>query len=290
MNMPAIILDGRSVRDSRIPELQKKIQGLIKPPILAIIQVGDRPDSSAYIKAKMSFGEKVGVKTQLIKLDANIAQQELIARVWECNEDDSIKGIIVQLPLPTAIDQDAVIEAISPRKDVDGLTSFNVKRWLEGRVDAVLPATTRGVKQLLASYKIDLYGKHVVVVGRSMLVGKPLAAFCLNESAFVTVCHSKTPDLMSETKKADVLIVAAGKPGLIGASHIKPGAVVIDVGINSVTGQKLENEIAEAKLVGDVDFEPVSAVASAVSPVPGGVGPMTVLAIFENLADLCAGV
>lgn len=285
--MPTLILDGKAVREARFPELKSRIQALTKPPTLAIFQVGEREDSTSYIKAKTAFGEKLGVSVKHIKLDEKITQQELIVKIWECNEDESIKGIIVQLPLPMAIDQDAAIEAISPKKDVDGLTALNVKQWLAGREDAILPATTRGVKELLEYYKISLFGKHAVVVGRSMLVGKPLAAFCLNENASVTICHSKTADLMSETKKADVLLVAAGKPKFIGAGHVRGGAIVIDVGINTVKGEKLEDEISGKKIVGDVDFDAVKDIASAIAPVPGGVGPMTVLALFENLADLC---
>ncbi|MCX6716225.1 MAG: bifunctional 5,10-methylenetetrahydrofolate dehydrogenase/5,10-methenyltetrahydrofolate cyclohydrolase [Candidatus Taylorbacteria bacterium] len=285
--MSTLILDGKAVRDARFTELKARIQALIKPPILAIVQVGDREDTNAYIKAKITFGEKLGVVVKHIKLDEKISQHELVAKVRECNEDENIKGIIIQLPLPIAIDQDAAIEAILPAKDVDGLTAFNVKQWLEGREEAVLPATTRGVKELLEHYKIELFGKHAVIVGRSMLVGKPLAALCLNENAFVTVCHSKTADLVSQTKTADVLIVAAGKPRLIGAGHVQKGTTVIDVGINTVIGEKLEDEIPEKKLVGDVDFEAVKDIVSAITPVPGGVGPMTVLALFENLADLC---
>ena len=284
--MLSLILDGKAVRDSRVDELANRFKSLVTAPTLAIIQVGDREDTAAYIKAKSVFAAKLGVKIRHIKLAEDVAQKELIRKVWECNEDAVVRGIIVQLPLPSGIDQDAVIEAISPRKDVDGLTSFNVKRWLEGRADAILPATTRGVRELLSYYKIGLFGKHVVVVGRSMLVGKPLAAFCLNENASVGICHSKTADLASETRKADVLIVAAGRPKLIGASHVREGTVIIDVGINTLKGEKLEDEISGRKVVGDVDFEAVKDIASAISPVPGDVGPMTVIAIFENLLEL----
>jgi len=284
--MSTLILDGCAVRDARLAELKKAIQGLAKKPVLAIIQVGDRPDSNSYIKAKSLFAEKIGVNVKHVRLAEDIREEELIAKVRECNEDDIVKGIIVQLPLPIELDQDAVIEAIAPHKDVDGLTSFNVKRWLEGREDAILPATTRGVKELLEYYKIDLFGKRAVVVGRSMLVGKPLAAFCLNENASVTICHSKTADLADVTKKADILIVAAGKPGLITAAYVREGAVVVDVGTNTVKGDKLEDEIAGRKLVGDVAFDEVKDIASAISPVPGGAGPMTVLALFENLLEL----
>ncbi|MGC9605417.1 MAG: tetrahydrofolate dehydrogenase/cyclohydrolase catalytic domain-containing protein [Minisyncoccia bacterium] len=285
--MSTLILDGRAVREARTPELIERVKQLSRQPTLAIIQVGDLPDSTAFIKAKSAFAVKIGAKVKHIHLPESIFRHELVDEVRECNADADIQGIIVQLPLPIAIDQDAVIEAVDSKKDADGLTSFNVKRWLEGREDAVIPATTRGVKELLEYYKLGLFGKHVVVVGRSMLVGKPLAAFCLNENASVTVCHSKTVDLPEETRKADVLIVAAGKSKLITADHVREGTVVIDVGINTVKGEKLEDEISGRKLVGDVDFEAVKDIASAITPVPGGVGPMTVLALFENLADLC---
>jgi len=286
--MSTLILDGRAVRDAAIPALTARIKGLLHKPVLAIIQVGDRPDSTAFIKAKSSFAEKVGAKTKHVHLPESALQAEVIKAVQECNADPKIHGIIVQLPLPLEIDQEAVIDAIDPHKDADALTSSSVKRWLEGREDALLPATTRGVKELLEYYKIELFNKHVVVVGRSMLVGKPLAAFVLNENATVTVCHSKTLDLTDETKKADVLIVAAGRPELIGAGHVREGTVVIDVGINTAKSEKLEDELPGKKLVGDVDFEVVKSLASAITPVPGGVGPMTVLGLFENLADLCS--
>lgn len=285
--MSTLILNGKDVRDARLAELKAQLGELIAPPMLAIIQVGDREDSNAYIRAKTRFAEKLGIPVKHIKLPETISEKELIVKVWECNENEEVKGIIVQLPLPIELDQDAVIEAISPKKDVDALTSTNVKMWLDGREDALLPATTRGVKELLEYYKVDLFGKHVVVVGRSMLVGKPLAAFALNQNASVTICHSKTNDLANHTKKADILIVAAGKPRLITAAHVGEGSVVVDVGINSVKGEKLEEEIDGRKLVGDTDYDAIVTIASAITPVPGGVGPMTVLALFENLADLC---
>jgi len=285
--MSTLILDGKAVRDAKVPELAARFAGLIAKPELAIIQVGNRPDSTAFIHAKSAFAAKVGVRIRHIHLPESISQADLVARVMECNGDQKIHGILAQLPLPISLDQDAVIDSIDSRKDADGLTATNVKQWLAGEDDAVLPATIRGVKELLAYYKIDLFGRHAVVVGRSMLVGKPLAAFCLNENATVTICHSKTADLAAETRRADVLFVAAGKPHLISAAHVRDGAVVIDVGINTARGEKLEDEISGRKLVGDVDFDAVAPIASAITPVPGGVGPMTILGLFENLADLC---
>jgi methylenetetrahydrofolate dehydrogenase (NADP+)/methenyltetrahydrofolate cyclohydrolase len=198
------------------------------------------------------------------------------------------------------LDRSAVINAIDPAKDVDALTSTSVAKWQEGRngnsgrnnsgdgyAKCIMPATARGVRELLENYKIDLNGKKVTVVGRSDLVGKPIAAMCRNAGATVTVCHSKTVDLVADTKNADILIVAVGKPKLIGKEHINSRQVVIDVGINTILGEKLDDEIPGKRLVGDVDFEAVKDIVSAISPVPGGVGPMTVLALFENLVDLC---
>jgi methylenetetrahydrofolate dehydrogenase (NADP+) / methenyltetrahydrofolate cyclohydrolase len=240
--------------------------------------VGNRPDSTAFIRAKKAFAKRVGVNEKHIQVPENISQNELIDIIKKCNIDLSIHGIIIQLPLPIHIGRDTVIDAIDPKKDADGLTATNVKLWLEGREDCIMPATARGIKHLLNYYKIDLFGKHVTVVGRSMLVGKPIVAMCLNENATVTVGHSKTKHLAEETKNADVLVVAVGKPGLIDEKYVKKGQVVIDVGISRTQ---------DNKLIGDVDFNSVSKKVSAITPVPGGVGPMTVFSLFENLIGLC---
>ena len=287
--MSTLILDGRIAREARMPELVARVKDLVRPPQLAIIQVGDRADTAAYIRAKTAFAGKIGAKVRHVHLAESVTERDVLEKIAALNADPDIHGIIVQMPLPLTIDRDAIIEAVDPRKDVDGLTSFNVRRWLVGRDDAILPATARGVKELLAHYRIELFGKRVVVVGRSLLVGKPIAAYALNENATVTVVHSRTSDLAEETSRADVLIVAAGRPGLIGADHVQEGAVVIDVGINTVKGDKLEDEVETAgrKLVGDVDFEAMKGLVSAITPVPGGVGPMTVLGLYENLLDLC---
>ena len=287
LSMSTLLIDGRAARDAAMPGLIGQVKSLIRPPHLAIIQVGDRPDSTSYIKAKQAFAAKIGVKIKHVHVPESVTEKDLLEKIAALNADTDVQGIIVQLPLPLTLDRDAILEAVAPHKDADGLTSFNVKRWTEGLDGALMPATARGVKELLGYYKIDLFGKHVVVVGRSMLVGKPIAAYALNENATVTVVHSKTADLAEETRRADVLIVAAGRPKLINADHVREGTIVIDVGINTVKGEKLEDEIADKKLVGDVDFEAVQSIASAITPVPGGVGPMTVLGLFENLIDLC---
>lgn len=282
-----LILNGRGTRDSLIPGLIQRVRMLSYVPTLAIIQVGDRPDSTAFIRAKKVFAAVIGIKERHIQTTESVSQDELVGIIKECNADKDIRGIIVQLPLPIGIDRDAVIDAIDPKKDVDALTAANIKRWVEGHENAIMPATARGIRTLLQRYKIELFGKKVTVVGRSMLVGKPVITMCLNENATVTVCHSKTPDLETETKSADVLIVAVGRPGLIQAAHVKKGQVVIDVGINKITGEKLDDEIEGTRLVGDVNFEKVSGKVAAITPVPGGVGPMTVFSLFENLLDLC---
>ncbi len=287
LTMSAIILDGRKVRDEILPELKARVVALEVVPTLAIIQVGDRPDSTSFIKAKKNFGEKIGVKIKHLQIPEMVPQKDMIDLVNECNADKNIRGIIVQLPLPLALDKDAIIDAIQPEKDVDALTSFSVKRWLSGNEGAILPATIRGIRTLFRYYKINLIGKKVTVIGRSTLVGKPIASMCLNENATVTVCHSKTPNLAKETKEADIIISAAGKPGLVGKEHIRSGQIIIDVGINTIQGQKLDDEIPGNKLVGDVDFESVKGEVEAITPVPGGVGPMTIVSLFENLLDLC---
>jgi len=288
--MPALILDGRAAREAMIPELKARIARLSRPPMLAIIQAGDLADSNAYIQAKRAFAEKIGAKSEYMRFPESVTWAEIIHAVEVCSADPKIDGIIVQLPLPAAIDRDAVIEAIDPRKDADALTSYRVRRWLEGGKGALLPATARGVKELLGYYKIGLFGKHVVVIGRSMLVGKPIAAWAVSENATVTICHSRTADFAEETRRADIVIVAAGKTDLIGPDHVRKGAVVIDVGINAVGGTEPKGGSAGRRLAGDVDFASVAPIlgdSGAISPVPGGVGPMTVLGLFENLADLC---
>jgi len=273
----AKILDGNATREALLPPLATKIKTLYRVPTLAIIQVGGRPDSEAFIRAKKSFAARIGVKERHLQLSEKISQADLVRVIEEQNSDESIQGIIVQLPLPLHIDRDVIIDSINPSKDADGLTSYNVKRWLEGREDAVMPATARGIRELLKHASVDLYSKKVTVIGRSMLVGKPIAAMCLSENATVTICHSKTANLSEETRKADILIVAAGSPGLIGPACVREGQVIIDVGISRG---------ANGSLVGDVDFESVKNIVAAISPVPGGVGPMTVFSLFENLVHL----
>ncbi len=272
------LLDGKKVREARTPLLMEKIAALSFTPCLVIIQVGNREDSTAFISAKRAFAKKLGVKEIHVQLEEKATQDEVVKTIQKYNTDTDVHGIIIQLPLPIHMDPDAVIDKIDVCKDVDGLTSHNVKRWMNGRADGVTPATTRGIKELLDFYKIDLFGKKVVMIGRSSLVGKPTAFMCLNQNATVTICHSKTSGLEKETQKADVVIVAIGKPGFIGKKYLSKGQVVIDIGIT---------RLPDGRLSGDVNFEEAKDLVEMITPVPGGVGQMTVLALFENLVEMC---
>jgi methylenetetrahydrofolate dehydrogenase (NADP+)/methenyltetrahydrofolate cyclohydrolase len=320
--MPTI-LSGLIVHDELKKSLAAKIKALQEkrggsPLTLAIIQVGNRADSTAYINGKKKFATEIGVIVKLVNFQENVSQEEIIYEIKKINQDKEITGIIVQLPLPKHFDEQAILDAVDPAKDADAITFTNIKRWtVDGeslqeepldntRVALVkadqykgspcttmYPATARGISELLDFYKISLKGKRVCVIGRSKFVGTPIAALCRAKGALVTICHSKTTDLKKETLASDIIISAVGKAGLITAEHVHEGQVVIDVGISEVVGDMKDKESKEEKkrkLVGDVDFEKVKAVIGekgAITPVPGGVGPMTVLALFENLVD-CA--
>ncbi len=275
------ILSGIVVRDVCTVELIERFKKNKHTPEIAIIQVGSRSDSTAYIKAKITFAEKVGVIARHIHLFKNDnekvtpeimqkMQDEIIGEVKKCNANKAIRGIIVQLPLPEFLNKDEIIEIIDPKKDIDGLTSANTKLFFENNSHAIVPATARGVMDLLAYYKIVLKNKKVTVIGRSALVGKPIVKLCEEAGAAVTVAHSKTIDLIKETKSADIIISAVGKKNLIGVENVRSGQIIVDIGR-------------------DVDFEAVSKVigpTGAITPAIGGVGPMTVFALFENLLDL----
>lgn len=270
--------------------LKKEIGGLKKKPALLIIQIGDRPESNSYIESKKKFGKAIGVGVIHEKFDEKVTEEEIIRKIGEANADKEISGIIVQLPIPKSLDREKIMNEIAPEKDVDGLGAVNVGRLWEGRSDAFVPATTKGILTLLEKNGILLSGKHVLVIGRSSLVGKPTVFLCLSKDATVTIAHSKTKDLEKYTKSADVLIVATGHPKLIGVSHVLPRHVIVDVGINPQSKAKekdssmaLQDEILGSTLVGDVDFENVKNIVQAISPVPGGVGPMTVASLFENV-------
>lgn len=280
-----LLLDGKVVRGERVAGLRRDIRELGFSPTLAIVQVGDLERSRAYVSAKRRFAESLGIPVELSGFTVGTALDDILYEIQRLNNDPSITGILVQLPLPKGLDRRAIIEAIEPSKDVDGLTASNLKSLLENDHRGFVPATARGILSLLDHYDIALEGKNVVVVGRSLLVGKAAALAFLNRNATVTICHRATRDLPEITKRADILVVAAGKPRLIGKGHVAPGQVVIDVGINVSDNEHLDEEVSVSRLVGDVDFDAVKPVVGAISPVPGGVGPMTVLSLFENLVE-----
>lgn len=280
----AKILDGKKVRDKIVKDLAREIKKLQVKPKLVIIQVGDLLQSNTYIKQKILFGEKIGALVEHKKLDEKFSQIDLEVLISNLNSDNSVHGIIVQMPIPKELDKNEIINKINPLKDVDGLTATNLKLLFENTKGGYIPATTKGIITLLNYYQIPVHGKNITVVGRSSLVGKPTTMALINLDATVTICHSKTKKLADKTKNADILIVAAGKANLIKDFHVHKNQVVIDVGIN-IADKKLEEEISNNKLVGDVDFKEVSKIVWAISPVPGGVGPMTVASLFQNLLE-----
>lgn len=273
--MTAQIINGKEIAEAVRQEIRKEVEDLKAKgyvPGLAVILVGDNQASQTYVRNKEKACLDLGMHSVLIKKPATLTQEELIENINELNQDDSIHGILVQLPLPKHINETAIIEAISPEKDVDGFHPINIGRMMTGQ-NAFLPCTPYGCMVMLQHINYNLEGKHVVVVGRSNIVGKPAAQLALNANATVTICHSKTKDLAYFTKQADVIIAAVGKRNTITADHIKEGAVIIDVGMN-------RND--EGKLCGDVDYEGVLEKASYVTPVPGGVGPMTITMLMKN--------
>jgi methylenetetrahydrofolate dehydrogenase (NADP+)/methenyltetrahydrofolate cyclohydrolase len=297
------ILDGKIVRDEIMADLKKKIGDFTVVPNLAIIKIGDDPDSDIYVKNKIAFAKKIGVNAFIVAFPENIngqkseiTQEMLLAGIEKLNKDDSINGIIVQSPLPAPLDWFEAVEKVAPEKDVDGLSSVNIKKLLANDNTGIVPATARGVLTLLNYYNIPVKGKKVVVMGRSLLVGRPIATLMTNNGATVTVVHSQTLEPEKITREADILIVAIGRPELVGADYIKEGQVVIDVGISSVNRPRHQNDTPSSSdegvslkpsvtVVGDVDFESVKSFVSAISPVPGGVGPMTVASLFQNLVE-----
>ena len=276
----AEIIDGKLVSSSVREQIAKEVAELKAEcgitPGLAVILVGDDPASAVYVRNKHKGCLEVGMESFEIRLPADTSENELLSRIDELNERDDVHGILVQLPLPKHINEEKVINRILPEKDVDAFHPSNVGKIMIGNYD-FLPCTPAGVMELLSFYNVDISGKECVVVGRSNIVGKPLSMLLLAKNGTVTVCHSRTDDLSEVTRRADILVVAIGKPRFITADMIKHGAVVIDVGIN-----RLDN----GKLVGDVDFDGAMNVASMVTPVPGGVGPMTITMLLRN--TLCA--
>jgi len=265
----AKLLDGKKVSENILEKLASELEKWLRKPTLAVVLVDGDKASETYVNQKQKAAANLGVKFLLIKKSNKISQSEMENLIEKLNKDSKVDGTIVQKPLPLQIDSDEVDILVSPEKDVDGLNP----------ISQFTPATTRGIIELLSFYKIKPERKKIVVVGRSKLVGLPTALEFSNRNASVSICDSKTPNLAAETKQADILIVAAGRPHLIKKDMVKKGAIVVDVGMN-----RIEKE-GKTKLVGDVDFENVSKIASYITPVPGGVGPMTVAALLENLID-----
>ncbi len=266
------IMDGEALSLKIQDEMKQQLKSCMIRPSVAVIQVGDDPASNSYIKRKEKACNAVGVYFRHYKFDADTPELTIINKIKELNNDDYVNGILVQLPLPERYNEKRIANSISNSKDVDGLTDINTGRMINGR-KTLVPCTPLGVMRILEEYEIPIEGKHVVIVGRGKLVGKPLATLMLAKDATVTVCHSKTVDLKSITKQADILVAAVGSPKMITEDMVKDDAVVIDVGVNRVDG----------KLCGDVDFEKVSKKASYITPVPKGVGPMTVAMLLENI-------
>jgi methylenetetrahydrofolate dehydrogenase (NADP+) / methenyltetrahydrofolate cyclohydrolase len=281
MNTTATLLDGKALAQKLQLELIERIQALTpqigRTPGLAVIMVGDNPASAAYVRNKERDCVNVGIASFGQHFPVHTSQQQLEKVIQTLNQDERVDGILVQLPLPEPLDAVALLHQIDPNKDVDGLHPLNLGRLLRGE-PGLRSCTPAGVMRLLQEYNIELQGKKAVVVGRSILVGKPLALMLLEADATVAIAHSKSNDLESITKQADILIPAVGRAGLITASMVKPGAVVVDVGINSIT----DATTGKSRLVGDVDFASVQQVASYLTPVPGGIGPMTRAILLQN--------
>jgi methylenetetrahydrofolate dehydrogenase (NADP+)/methenyltetrahydrofolate cyclohydrolase len=274
----ARLIDGKAVaadvRAAVAAEVRELVAAGERAPGLATVLVGDDPASHVYVGNKIRACEEVGIRSIHHELPAQTEQAELLELIGRLAEDDEVDGILVQMPLPGQIDQDAVVAAIPPGKDVDGLTATNAGLLAQGR-PGLVPCTPQGVLELLRVAGVEVAGKRAVVVGRSILVGRPLASLLLNADATVTVCHSRTADLGAVCREADILVAAVGRPRMIPGEWIKPGAAVIDVGINRT----------EDGLVGDVDFEAAREVAGAITPVPGGVGPMTIAMLLRNTLE-----
>ncbi len=275
--MSATLIDGKAVakqiREDLAREIEQlKAQGIV--PTLAVLWVGEDPASGVYYRSKQRLAERLGIEFRGEVLPQDVPQDGLLRRIQELNDDPEVEGIFVEFPLPEHIQPEVVREAIAPEKDVDGITPVNLGKLLIDE-PGLIPATPYGVMELLKASNVQLRGADAVMVGRSEVVGKPLALLLLREDATVTICHSKTRDLAEHTRRADVLCVAVGRPKLVTADMVKEGAVVIDIGLNAT----------EEGVVGDVDFEAVREKASMITPVPGGVGPMTATIVMKNVVE-----
>ena len=271
-----IILDGKTLANKITKNISEKVSKLDKKPKLAVVIVGNNPASEIYVRNKQLKAESIGFESLVIPLPADISEENLLEHIYILNEDININAILVQLPLPEHINKKRIIEAIDPIKDVDGFTSFNFGRLALGYKPYAIPCTPKGIIRILDEYNIDLTGKNVVVIGRSNIVGKPVALLLEQRNATVTIAHSKTQNLEEITKKADIIVSAIGKPNFLTTDYLSQNAIIIDVGINRT----------ENGLTGDVDYENVKELCSHITPVPGGVGPMTIAMLMENTLEL----
>ena len=275
------ILDGKQTSLKISEKIQKEIQEYInsgkRSPKLDILLVGDDFGSQKYVEMKSKKAQELGIQCEVHRFEEDIQEKEIVRLIEELNRNDEIDGVMVQLPLPSHINEKNILEKILPSKDVDGLTSVNLGKLFKNDPTAIAPATAKGILELLKEYEIEIDGKSAVVIGRSDIVGLPTAAMLQNENATVTICHSHTTDLKEVCKRADILVVGIGKPEYIDMEYVKDGSVVIDVGTN-------KNE--DGKLVGDVDFESVKDIVEYITPVPGGVGPMTISCLLSNLLEI----
>ena len=271
--MTTIIIDGKAMAAEVREEIAEQVKALSYQPGLAVILVGEDPASQVYVRNKIKACEKVGILSTEIALPADIRDEDIAGVIEPLNENEDVDGILLQLPLPEHLDSDRLVQLISPEKDVDGLNFVNVGALVAGRNNGLIPCTPQGSMILIKSVMEELSGKDAVVIGRSLLFGKPMAQLLLQENCTVTMTHSRTKDLAGLCKRADILVAAVGVEKLVKGDWVKPGAIVIDVGIN---------RMADGKLCGDVDFEAAKDVASAITPVPGRVGPMTITCLLKN--------
>ena len=267
----ASILDGKLIRDQILAELKPRVAAMAQAPQLVVILIGDNPASQVYVKNKMAACELLGIRSQKLAPPVTVTTEELLATIEALNADPEVHGILVQLPLPPQIDAGRILEAVSPSKDVDGFHPINAGKLLSG-APGLRPCTPSGIMELLRRYEIPIEGRKAVIVGRSEIVGKPMAILLLQANATVTICHSRTSNLAEECRRADILVAAIGRAEYLGEQHIQPGAVVIDVGMNRVNG----------RLTGDVDPVEMARLSSAYTPVPGGVGPLTIAMLMSN--------
>lgn len=299
--MSGLVLDGNKIKNEILAELRPRIESLRskgRPPALAVILVGDNPASQIYVRSKIKTCHELGILSLDTKPPASTTTEQLLALIAQYNRDASVDGILVQMPLPAQIDSQQILLAVDPSKDADGFHLFNAGSLVANR-PAPRACTPAGIIELLKRYRIPIAGKHAVVVGRSEIVGKPMALMLLNENATVTICHSRTQNLAEECRRADILVAAIGKPAIIGRDHIKPGAVVIDVGMNRLTDEaeakrlfahdpaRLANFAKNGNvLLGDVEPLAMRELSSAYTPVPGGVGPLTIAMLMANTVQL----